>query len=119
MSVAVWAMIGVCSLVSSVPLPFRKFSSAGICSRSDGTFGLSRVKCVLSKTMLITCCTPLPSAQLDDAAFALLVAPALAWAGTAAACHPTESAATTASRISRFMPYPPIAEQPPPPEPRP
>src|SRR6266700_6253479 len=32
-----------------------KFSRLGICSRSDGTFGLSRVKCVLSNCTKITC----------------------------------------------------------------
>src|SRR4029078_3027136 len=30
------------SFVSSVPFPRMKFSRCGICSRSDGTFGLSR-----------------------------------------------------------------------------
>src|SRR5438132_11965330 len=107
MSVAVWEISGVCSLVSSVPFDFRKFSRCGICSRSDGTFGLSRVKCVLSKTMLITCWTPLPRWQLDDAALELLLGPPAAWvAGTAATCHPIESAATAAGRLSRFIPYP-------------
>src|SRR5712691_671634 len=32
-----------------------KLSRLGICSRSEGTFGLSRVKWVLSNWMLITC----------------------------------------------------------------
>src|SRR5260370_33080743 len=100
-------MGGVRSLARSVPLPFKKLIRADICSRSDGTFGLSRVKWVLSKTMLMTCWTPLPSRQLDEAAFELLlVVGAPAWPGTAAACHPSERAATATSRISRFMPYP-------------
>ena len=48
---------------NTVPLPSRKFSRCGICSRSDGTFGLSRKKWTLSNTMLMTCLTPLPSWQ--------------------------------------------------------
>src|ERR1700730_11111220 len=36
------------------PLPWMKFSRFGICSRSDGTLGLSRRRCTLSKTILIT-----------------------------------------------------------------
>jgi len=32
----------------NVPLFLKKFNKCGICSRSDGTFGLSRVKCTLS-----------------------------------------------------------------------
>src|SRR5262249_55409599 len=38
--VAVCAMSPVWSLVKSVPLLFMKLSSAGICSRSEGTLGL-------------------------------------------------------------------------------
>src|SRR5215470_10067283 len=38
-----------------------KASSVGICSRSEGTSGLSRVKCTLSKVMWITCWMPFPS----------------------------------------------------------
>jgi len=60
LSSAVWAMIGVCEFEKTVPLSFRKLSRCGICSRSDGTFGLSREKWTLSKTMLITCWTPFP-----------------------------------------------------------
>src|SRR5467141_569730 len=111
MSVAVCAIKGVCSFVRSVPWPLRKLSSAGICSRSEGTFGLSRVKWTLSKTMLKTCLTSLPRWQLDDSSFELSLRPSLACAGTAAT-QPMESAATTASRISRFMPYPLIASKP-------
>src|SRR5207244_5297869 len=107
MAVVVLEVHGVCPWVRSVLFDFRKLSRCGICSRSDGTFGLSRVKCVLSKTMLITCWTPLPRWQLDDAALELLLGPPAAWvAGTAATCHPIESAATAARRISRFIPYP-------------
>src|SRR6266568_4639204 len=49
MSSAVCAISGVCSLASRVPLWVRKFSRFGICSRSDGTFGLSLLKWTLSK----------------------------------------------------------------------
>ena len=35
---------GVWLLVSSAPFCLRKFSRCGICSRSEGTFGLSRSK---------------------------------------------------------------------------
>src|ERR1700694_2335995 len=93
-AVAVWAMGGGGSLGSRVPCPLKKFSSAVICSRSDGTLGLSREKCVLSKTMLITCLTPLPSSQLDSAGlvdFAVGVTPLGCAAGTAANCQPIES----------------------------
>src|SRR5262249_13870419 len=38
-----------------------KASSVGICSRSEGTSGLSRVKCTLSNVMWITCWMPFPS----------------------------------------------------------
>jgi hypothetical protein len=51
MSPAVWAMSGVCSFPDSVPWPDRKSFRAGTCSRSDGTFGLSRERCVLSYWM--------------------------------------------------------------------
>ena len=39
----------------------------GICSRSEGTLGLSLKKCTLSKVMLMTCWTPLPSWQPEAA----------------------------------------------------
>src|SRR6266513_2091755 len=61
LSSAVCAISGVCTFDSTVPLDCRKLSRCGICSRSDGTFGLSRKKCTLSNTMLTTCFTPLPS----------------------------------------------------------
>src|SRR3954469_21162840 len=67
MSSAVCAISGGWVFDSTVPLDFRKFSRCGICSRSDGTLGLSREKCTLSKTMLMTCWTPLPNWQVDDA----------------------------------------------------
>src|SRR5262245_17778528 len=38
-----------------------KSTRAGICSRSESTFGLSRVKWTLSKVMWTTCLMPLPS----------------------------------------------------------
>src|SRR5256885_5508240 len=57
--------------VISVPLLRMKLSRCGICSRSDGTFGLSRKRWTLSKTMEITCLM-LPLAecswQSDEAA---------------------------------------------------
>ena len=42
-SSAVWAISGVCMFESSVPWSVMKFLSAGICSRSESTFGLSRL----------------------------------------------------------------------------
>ena len=48
MPVAVCEISAVWSLASSLPLPLMKLSRCGICSRSDGTFGLSRRKWVLS-----------------------------------------------------------------------
>jgi len=51
MSVAVWAMSGVWWLVDSTPFCSMKPSRCGICSRSEGTFGLSRVKWTLSNWM--------------------------------------------------------------------
>src|SRR5450759_592351 len=104
MSVAVWAMSGVCSLVSRVPWPLMKLSRAGICSRSDGTLGLSRTKCVLSKTRLTTCWTPFPRSQLDAAA--LDGDSSASAAGGAAICQPAATAATTTILISRFIPFP-------------
>ncbi len=61
LSSAVCAMSGVCMFESTVPFASRKCSRVGICSRSEGTFGLSLKKCTLSKVMLMTCWTPLPS----------------------------------------------------------
>jgi hypothetical protein len=61
LSSAVCAMSGVCMFDRTVPLALRKRSSVGICSRSDGTFGLSRKKWTLSNTIWTTCWTPLPS----------------------------------------------------------
>src|SRR5215470_13113208 len=43
-----------------------KSTRAGICSRSESTFGLSRVKCTLSKVMCTTCLMPLPSWQVES-----------------------------------------------------
>src|SRR6202165_933527 len=86
-----------------------KFSKLGICSRSEGTFGLVRERWTLSKTTLITCLTPLPSSQLDFAELLVLSLVLCSFAcagGTAASCQPIASAAPAASRISRFMPYP-------------
>src|SRR5579863_2832171 len=41
-----------------------KLVRAGICSMSEGTLGLSREKCTLSKRISMTCLTPLPMAQV-------------------------------------------------------
>ena len=52
------AIIGVWLFESIVPLFVMKFSSAGICSRSDSTFGLSRLKWTLSNVISMTCWMP-------------------------------------------------------------
>ena len=76
----------VWSLVSSVPLLVRKLRSAGICSRSDGTFGLSRSEWTLSNCRITTCWTPFPR---------LHAASALAGAIADRASVPRPNAATT------------------------
>src|SRR6266702_6029283 len=87
MSVAVCEMSGVWWLVSSTPLLSMKLSRFGICSRSDGTLGLSRVKCVLSNWMLMTCWI-CPLAELSwhppvpPAALAVIGGPAATAAAT-------------------------------------
>ena len=58
LSLAVWAMSGVWLFESSVPLSSMKCSSEGIISMSDGTFGLSRLKCTLSKKISTTWLIP-------------------------------------------------------------
>src|SRR5689334_18865669 len=45
----------VWSLLRSVPFDLMKLSRLGICSRSDGTFGLSRRRCTLSNWKYMTC----------------------------------------------------------------
>src|SRR5215468_732648 len=105
LSFAVWAISGVCEFEKTVPLLFRKFNRCGICSRSDGTFGLSREKCTLSNTMLITCLTPLP--RLHDGAAAALsaraaVGPALALVEIAATA--ASSAVVAPRRPSSMKP---------------
>ena len=60
LSSAVWAMSGVWLFDSSVPLFSMKCSSDGIISMSDGTFGLSRLKCTLSKKISTTWADPTP-----------------------------------------------------------
>ena len=52
---AVWEINIVWSLDSSDPLSFMKSYSAGICSMSDGTLGLSRCRWTLSNCRMITC----------------------------------------------------------------
>lgn len=60
LSSAVCAINGVWLFESIVPWLVMKFWSAGICSRSDRTFGLSRLKWTLSNVISITCLTPFP-----------------------------------------------------------
>ena len=70
----------------TTPLLWRNFMSVGICSRSDGTFGLSRKKCTLSNVMLMTCWTPLPKWHDEDVAAGFAAgASTAAVTGTAAA----------------------------------
>src|SRR5262249_40383398 len=57
MPFAVCEISTVWLLVNSVPFPRMKSSRFGICSRSEGTSGLSRRKCTLSKMMKMTCST--------------------------------------------------------------
>src|SRR4051812_25883309 len=99
LSSAVWAINGVCVFDSTVPFDLRKFSRCGICSRSDGTFGLSRAKWTLSKTRLMTCWTPLPSWQ--PATGAAGVAPALGAVATAALTPATRAAPAVRPAIRR------------------
>ena len=49
--VAVCEISAVWSFAIIVPLPVMKLRKCGICSRSDGTFALSRKRCVLSNWM--------------------------------------------------------------------
>src|SRR5882672_824302 len=56
-----------------VPLLSMKFRRCGICSRSDGTLGLSRKKWTLSKVICTTCCAPLPSEHVGGAVFVAAV----------------------------------------------
>src|SRR5712692_12087041 len=55
MSVPVCEISGVWWLLSTVPLGTRKLKRFGICSMSDGTFGLSRRKWTLSNCRAMTC----------------------------------------------------------------
>src|SRR5215469_38291 len=67
MSSAVCEMRTAWWLPSKVPVCWRKFSRWGICSRSEGTFGLSRVKWTLSNTTKITCwILPRAGSRLHD-----------------------------------------------------
>src|SRR5262245_51628902 len=50
-----------------------KASRVGICSRSEGTSGLSRVKCTLSNVMWITCWIPLPRRQVGRVVLGVVV----------------------------------------------
>src|SRR5258706_9313109 len=96
MSVAVCEISGVWWLGDRTPLPVMKLSRLGICSRSDGTFGLSRVKCVLSNWMLMTCWI-CPLAELS------WHPPELATATGAAPPEPyAKAVATTLATAARF-----------------
>ncbi len=86
-----------------------KLSRLGICARSDGTLGLSCVKCRLSKTRLITCLID-PVGELSAQPVAGVVVAATAAvppignsvdAGTAAS---TAIAPTNAERRFRRIP---------------
>ena len=87
-------MRGVWLLDSSVPLLSMKCSRCGIISRSEGTFGLSRKKCTLSKVSSTTCWIPLPSPQVagGGAAAARTATPA-----ADAAVPPTKESDPTAT----------------------
>ncbi len=63
-----WAISGVWLLDSITPLLSMKCSRFGIISRSDGTFGLSRKKWMLSKPIWTTCLMPWPRWQEAAAA---------------------------------------------------
>src|SRR5579864_6849659 len=98
-------MSGVWLFESRVPFCSMNCSRWGISSRSDGTLGLSRKKCTLSKVISKTCFTPLPNVQLDvgatvGASFAIVAA-------GAATCQPIATAATTKSLISLLISNPP------------
>src|SRR3954453_15780036 len=100
LSSAVCAIRGVCELGKTVPFDLRKFSSVGICSRSDGTFGLSRKKWTLSNTMLTTCCTPWPRWQLVTGGGWAAAGAAVVNVATAAAA-PATSAAVASPAVAR------------------
>src|SRR5260370_39630144 len=86
-------MRGVWVLESIVAFFSMKLSRFGICSRSDGTFGLSRKKRTLSNVICTTCCTPLPSEQAGDA---VVVAAEAAVAGEKATAFAQVAAARAA-----------------------
>src|SRR5260370_16746958 len=92
-------MRGVWVLESIVAFFSMKLSRFGICSRSDGTFGLSRKKCTLSNVICTTCCTPLPSEQAGDA---VVVAAESAFAGE----KPTAVAKVAAARTALILRVP-------------
>src|SRR5215468_873711 len=79
---------------------------AGICSRSDRTSGLSRLKCVLSNVFWITCWMPFPSWQLTDGGGGPIEATERPLPGAPALTTPATRAAaasTTPSRRNAFV----------------
>src|SRR5579875_424657 len=98
LSFAVWAIRGVCELENTVPYCSRKWSRCGICSRSEGTFGLSREKWTLSKTMLITCRIPLPSWHVGVTSACCAPTAPEAWTATSAA-RPAAASAAAATTL--------------------
>jgi len=96
MSSAVCAISGVWLFDRNVPLSSKKFSRFGSICRSEGTFGLSRKKCTLSKVICTTCLTPLPRWQLDAASAASVAV----LAGAAALTAPAVAAIEVPARPS-------------------
>src|SRR5579862_3958740 len=108
MSSAVCAISGVWLFDRIVPLFSKKFSRLGICSRSEGTLGLSRKKCTLSKVSWTTCWMPLPRWQLElsstsliRAALAALVAAGVAVSEVPARPRVLSMAAEPAAAVTR------------------
>src|SRR5580658_9738859 len=85
MSSAVCAISGVWLLDRKVPLSSKKLRRFGIICRSEGTLGLSRRKCTLSKVIWTTCWMPLPRWH-DDALLSASVVSFVGLARWAGAC---------------------------------
>ncbi len=99
-SSAVCAIIGVWLLDRNVPLSSKNFSRLGIICRSEGTLGLSRKKCTLSKVSSTTCLTPLPSWQLLAALPPALALSALALSALALSALALSALALSALALS-------------------
>jgi hypothetical protein len=96
--VAVWEISAVWSLAIIVPFPVMKLSRFGICSRSDGTFGLSRRRCVLSNWR--SDCDPYQGCSPSHSSLPLLAFPCMAGESLAAASCPAGDEAATLRRRS-------------------